>query len=292
MIKKVNDLIAKVNNDLTEWDDRIKPWFRGESGNQSSLCPKIAKYNDIEENYLLQSFRRKAKGLANGLPRRGNTDLWLVLAQHYGVPTRLLDWSEGLLHALYFAINQGKPKPKIFMLNPQKLNELAGMSTDRLNYPLSWVKVGAPYIGLAWINRKLDEKGKKFIKENNIKIDIPISFPATYQDHRMFAQRSCFTIHGKSLEPLPLILSNEGIELSEYLFEYDIDINAKSSLLRELSILGISASTVFPDLEHLAIDLKTEVERFQEVGINEAPSKISNLGNKIIVTKSDDSSSS
>jgi hypothetical protein len=290
MINNVKDLIAAINDDLARWDDKIKPWFRGESGDQSPLCPKIAEYDENEENYLLQSFRRKAEGLANVPPRQGHTDLWLFLAQHYGVPTRLLDWTEGLLHALYFAINQAKSKPKIYMLNTHKLNELAGMSLDQLNYPLSWVMGGSLYIALAWQHRKLRECQNNYKKERNIKIDIPIAFPATYQDHRMFAQRSCFTIHGKSLKPLQDILSEEELKLSEYLIEYEIDIDEKSSLLKELSILGISASTVFPDLEHLAIDLKTDVERFHELGKNEDAGINPYLYNKQKDLYSDDSS--
>jgi hypothetical protein len=290
MINNVKDLIAAINDDLARWDDKIKPWFRGESDDQSSLCPKIAEYDRNEENYLLQSFRRKAEGLANVPPRQGHTDLWLFLAQHYGVPTRLLDWTEGLLHALYFAINQAKSKPKIYMLNAHKLNELAGIPLDPLNYPLSWVKGGSLYIALAWQHRRLNSKQKKIAKSNKIKIDIPIAFPATYQDHRMFAQRSCFTIHGISLNPLQDILSKEILELSEYLIEYEIDIDAKSSLLRELSILGISASTVFPDLEHLARDLKTDVERFHELGKNEDAGINPYLYNKQKDIYSDDSS--
>ncbi|MCJ7702361.1 MAG: FRG domain-containing protein [Anaerolineales bacterium] len=113
MINKVKNLMAAIQDDLTRWDNRIKPWFRGESNGQRPLCPKIAEYDEKQENYFLQSFRRKAEGLANVPPRQGHTDLWLFLAQHYGVPTRLLDWTEGLLLALYFAINRAEKDPKI-----------------------------------------------------------------------------------------------------------------------------------------------------------------------------------
>jgi len=190
MIKSTIEFITSIQKDLKNWDPRTKPWFRGESGSEAPLCPKIAKYTAEQENHFVQSFWRKAGGLAN-TPHRNETDMWLFLAQHYGVPTRLLDWTEGALLGLYFAINRRNPNPKVYMLNPYRLNELAmGISSDYLNYPLSWGKNKPGYenIALAWEHRN-PERG--FL--------LPVAIPATYQDHRMIAQRSCFTVHGQSL---------------------------------------------------------------------------------------------
>ena len=91
MIRSVTDLISSIKENLTRWDTGTKPWFRGESGDKPSLRPKIAEFDHHQENYFLQSFRRKAGGLAN-VPFRDHIDMWLFLAQHYRVPTRLLDW--------------------------------------------------------------------------------------------------------------------------------------------------------------------------------------------------------
>lgn len=279
MIQSITELIAEIRKDLDTWEPGSKPWFRGESGDNPNLCPKIASFEHYKENYLLQSFQRKAGGLAN-VPDREHTDMWLFLAQHYGVPTRLLDWTEGALHALYFAINEGKAKPRIFMLNARKINDLAGARTYPLNYPLSfWVPLAELYIALAWQNRdikKIKRPIKERLKQNpqnqtpdqiekeldeidKLSLRIPIAFPATYQDQRMIAQRSCFTIHGEDLKPIQEILNESNIELSECLFEYKIDIQKRSALLKELNILGISAATIFPDLDHLAIDLRYDI---------------------------------
>jgi len=113
MIKSITELIAAIQGDLSNWKSGTKPWFRGESGKEPPLCPKIANHNEHEENHLLQSFRRQAGGLAN-VPLRQDADMWLFLAQHYGVPTRLLDWTEGALHALYFAINRSNSNPRVY----------------------------------------------------------------------------------------------------------------------------------------------------------------------------------
>lgn len=262
MIKSITQLIEAIRGDLSFWDAVTKPWFRGESGNEPPLRPKIAAYATSHENHLLQSFRRQAGGLAN-VPPRGQTDLWLFLAQHYGVPTRLLDWTEGALHAFYFAINRGNPNARVYMLNPRKLNELAGIKTYSPNYPLTWGTVGGPqYISLAWQNRVLNCQQQELLKGMGVDLDVPIAFPATYQDPRMIAQRSCFTIHGSSLCPMQDILAGKNDNLNHYLVEYKIDGKETNSLLRELSLLGVSAATIFPDLDHLAQDLVSDLQNF------------------------------
>ena len=260
MINSITQFIEAIQGDLPKWDAGTKPWFRGESGSERPLCPKISEYSHSKDNYFLQSFRRQAGGLAN-VPITGETDLWLFLAQHYGVPTRLLDWTAGALHALYFAINRGKPNPRIFMLNPRKLNELAGLKTYDLNFPLSWTGGGHLWVALAWQNRDLRIDPQRLI-DTGIHINIPLAFPATYQDQRMIAQRSCFTIHGESLDPLQDILKSAEVDVSDYLMEYQIARNKKDRLLKELSVLGVSAATVFPDLDHLAQDLVFDVKTF------------------------------
>jgi hypothetical protein len=244
VIRTVLEFISEVQRDLSKWQPFAAPWFRGESGSEPALLPRIATRTAEYENYCLQTFRRQAGGFQN-TPQRKHTDLWLFWAQHYGVPTRLLDWTEGALVALYFAVNQSKPSPRVYMLNPHCLNELAtSAKSDGLNYPLSWDGVGRENIALAWEERN---PSRGFV--------LPIAMPATYQDHRMIAQRSCFTVHGKSLESLDKVVLAKAASLEPYLMEYRIDSKECSPLISALRILGISHSSVFPDLDHLGKDI-------------------------------------
>src|SRR5690606_36924298 len=103
--------------------------FRGQKDATWDLLLGLARPNcvrpDIEqyEKNIIKEFKRRAIPF---LPKSFNSNSdweWLALAQHYKLPTRLLDWTENPLVALFFAFEQPKDdnnKRAIWIFGPQE----------------------------------------------------------------------------------------------------------------------------------------------------------------------------
>lgn len=198
------------------------------------------------ENNLYYDFTSYGSGI---LDVENDWDI-LFKMQHYGIPTRVLDWSESLGVALYFALNFSSNinNPCIWVLDPYKLNELVHPSkrigfTDRdyktLYNPKSDFK--DTYYNYFIVNHK---------KNKEVLFETPQALYPIKSNQRVRAQWGVFTLHGLNEN----CISKQVPE--EILRKFPLTENIIEEAKTFLSNSSINHFSMMPDLEGLQKYLK------------------------------------
>jgi len=254
-VTTLNGLHKAIRLQTSEWgfteDDHNRPWYRGHSSAGWSLQPSSlrkgtwnakARENEAE---AFEEFWTKAPAL--GAPDSIRSNCWdgYFLMQHFGAPTRLLDWSESVLVALYFAVSSSKEKEDcaVWMLDPYELNRRNSGFKRKEGY------VASPgFLGdkpgeqkrmdqwLPWANRA---RSKVIPKE-------PIALYPSYFARRIESQRSGFTLHGSDRNGLTKSWRKGG-PLLKIVVRRDKKAYFKS-VVRDM---GVDTASVYPDLHGL-----------------------------------------
>lgn len=118
------DSWAHIKNELTRFE---AGWvFRGQRDAQWSLKTSLDRTREVWkidpqqwEKYLYHNFRRRLGEIVGQHPMPTLPLDTLALMQHYGIPTRLLDWTRSPFVAAYFAIENAIFEPSKDDLSPQ-----------------------------------------------------------------------------------------------------------------------------------------------------------------------------
>lgn len=196
--------------------------YRGQTLDKK-LLPKIARYNlpDVEETEreMLEDFQRRSLHLIDYQP--GNSWDWLALAQHHGMATRLLDWTENPLIALWFSMS-----PKLEDMN--------------VDYSVVW-GFNAPKEDIV-----ISTDDKDPFKGRTTKI-----FKPNHITKRISAQFGWFTIH-KSNTDREFVPFEKNEEYSKRIFKVRVDSKCFKECKARLHNFGINSASMYPDIDGLA----------------------------------------
>lgn len=108
--KKVSSLIDFIRSNDSHWHPIHRWIFRGVPNAAFGLRPTLGRHQIQKPDWilnremcLLEDFKRRASSFLESVPV-GDLE-WLCVARHYGLVTRLLDWTQNALVALYFAVH-------------------------------------------------------------------------------------------------------------------------------------------------------------------------------------------
>jgi len=174
-IADLSDLVESKFRD----DKYTTVLYRGHGAVSFDLRPAIGRFlppanstkRVVNEQLMLELFRRQSVDRI----AITNLDDWelLAIAQHHGLPTRLLDWTRSPLVALYFAVCKE--------FETRKLDGLPSLEDAEI---------------IAWRCRKIDLT-KPLPKPSPFEIEKTIRYIPRIVTPRLRTQSGVFTVHPK-----------------------------------------------------------------------------------------------
>jgi len=240
----MRDLIANtwpeflniVRNEKIELGSHDNTWYRGQSRTNYKLIPSLLRYPQglNKEKVLFSEYTKSAETLNM---KREDDWLYLVDMQHYGIPTRLLDWTTVLGVAIAFAMYDGNDDEDsaIYLLNPVKLNKESGID----------------YVRRVPENTSSYDYQNMYFKGIPLKPRKPIAIDCNFANARVAAQNGTFTVHGTEVSPFD---DDEIIYGSKIILKASAKIGAREFLEHA----NLNAFSIYPDIAGMARYLRNK----------------------------------
>ena len=174
---------------------------------------------------MLQQFERMAPSFTSSLP----VDRWevLAIAQHHGLPTRLLDWTYNPYVAAWFTVGR-PPRP--------------GQGPG-----VVWIHVPA---SADYVTSK--ERVRSPLELRRTDSNRPLVFEPRFITSRIRAQDGVFTVHSFNVRQQRFLPIDEYGSHRECMTKVIIPSDAFTDMADELNYVGVNAASLFPDLDGLS----------------------------------------
>ncbi|MXN65290.1 FRG domain-containing protein [Stappia sp. GBMRC 2046] len=252
-IKKFSQFIGSIEK-FRQKAAHQELWYRGHGSEKYLLEPflhrnrKAANIDEIEqiESDIYAEFARRSP--LYDTYQREKWDM-LFLMQHYRAPTRLLDWTSSPLIALFFALMGGDSDndSTIWCLDPAAWNGI--VLKDISEEPRIFTT-----------EERLVDQYHPLFREKSSRNE-PLAIQGIINNPRINAQKGRFVIFSSVPRTLEEHASDYKIkDNGPILHKLNISKDAKRNILRDLESYGITYSTIFPDLEGLAVEIRRQYE--------------------------------
>lgn len=205
--------------------------YRGVTHEKYDLRPKVGRLEikkrqnetllDVEQR-ILRRFQERAVPYLKIIPQEYEFD-WMAIAQHHGLPTRLLDWSRNPLAAAFFAVER--------QILEHELEDHSGNSAIYVFRGGSVISKG----NSSRVNTKYRD-GPYTIKKTE-------KFVPAHWDTRITVQSGLFTVHHDPTMKYPSDI--------EPLTKLIIPSKQRKIWKKRLHALNINKASLFPDLDNL-----------------------------------------
>lgn len=247
IVHKSVDSVSGLIKEIPDLAEHQRLLFRGHDTTEYKILPTCARphtfltkskvLNAKDERDIFERFRRRSHDLLGAQQGAGKA---LLVARHHGLPVRLIDWTSNPLAALFFACC-GKEN------NDAHLWAIRRRRNIRKYEFADLFEIG--------------ETAALFRKMNNTATYLRVIDPV-YNSDRIRAQDGYFTVHGPRGESLESVFPRLTPKNSDFdrVICWTIAKDRKLELIQQLSQLGVTRRTVYPDLDGIAKSIvETEI---------------------------------
>lgn len=231
IIDKLSEYMAFIEELPTEFT-----LSRGQGGDYPLLPSALRKDTSNNRKYpkrairsFLEEFKLNSYQHMDNPSDIENDIEWMLYAQHYGIPTRLMDFTTSHIVSLLFAVeksfqNEGEKEAVVYFLNPTKLNLLNIQQEQIINIS------SLPSISSEGHDGPIVIQGRKI-------------------NPRVNAQKGLFVLFQDDDNPL------ESINNEDVLRKLVITGSETKNILSSLYSMGVSFSHIYPELSSVAKDI-------------------------------------